>query len=109
MDWRCFDINQYTSTLPQARVYQCDVTVTPSDHDVFNVGGSPQLCSQSGRTMQEHNTPFEMDTHDRRKILYHIQKGHSQRKKERQNELWEYLHTVTLIITKDVLVYMPKL
>lgn len=61
-DWKCYDINKNLSTLPQARVNQRDVIVTPPNHDVFNVGGSSELCSQLAIALHEHNKPFEMDT-----------------------------------------------
>lgn len=93
---------EYKSSLPQAGVNQRDVTVTPSDHDVFNVGGCPELSSQLTGTEQEHSKPFEMDTktEERGHYLSQLGRGTSERN-NCGNVRRSYLHRLTLIIRKD--------
>lgn len=47
--------------LPQAGVYECGVGVTPPNHNVFKVGGCPELRSELTRTELKHNKPFEVE------------------------------------------------
>lgn len=93
---------EYKSSLPQAGVNQRDVTVTPSHHDVFNVGGCPELSPQLARTEQEHNKPFEMDTktEERGHYLSRLGRGTSERN-ICGNVRRSYLHRLMVIITKD--------
>lgn len=51
--------------LPQARINQCDVSVTSSHHNVLDVGGGPERGTQNAVAVHKHEKPFGMDRNGR--------------------------------------------
>lgn len=54
-------LRSYLCALPQARLNQSDVSVTPSYHNVLDVGGGPKRCNRIAIVVHEHEKPFVVD------------------------------------------------
>lgn len=77
-------LRSYLCALPQARINQCDVSVTPSHHNMLDVGGGPKRCTRNAVAAHKHEKPFEVDrkAEERRQMLWYSGVAHLERRTE---------------------------
>lgn len=54
-------LRSYLCDLPQARINQSDVCVTPSNHNMLDVGGGPERGTRISIAVHEHEKAFVVD------------------------------------------------